>query len=50
MTSRKLIARPFQKWICKVIESIRENGKYDLNLKVNETVEEVLKKKAKNEK
>lgn len=39
MTSRKPIARPFQKWVYKVIESIRENGKYELQLKIEETKE-----------
>lgn len=30
MLSRKPIARPFQKWITKVLISIREQGKYEL--------------------
>ena len=34
MNSRK--PRPFQKWVCKVIESIRETGKYELQLAIDE--------------
>ena len=30
MISRKPIARPFQKWVTKVLVAIRENGKYEL--------------------
>jgi len=39
MASRKPVARPFQKWLCKVIESIRETGKYELQLKIKENRE-----------
>lgn len=39
MISRKPIAKPFQKWVYKVIESIRETGKYELQLKIEETKE-----------
>ncbi len=31
MISRKPIARPFQKWVTKVLISIRETGKYELD-------------------
>jgi prophage antirepressor-like protein len=30
MNSRKSEAKPFQKWLCKVIKNIRETGKYEL--------------------
>jgi prophage antirepressor-like protein len=43
MVSRKPIAKPFQKWLYKVIENIEETGKYELQLKINETVGEALK-------
>lgn len=36
MNSRKPIAKPFQKWVSKVIKSIRETGKYELELKIKE--------------
>jgi len=36
MNSRKPIAKPFQKWVSKVLESIRETGKYELQLKIEE--------------
>ena len=39
MTSRKPIAKPFQKWLYKVIENIEETGKYELQLKIEETKE-----------
>lgn len=39
MNSRKPIAKPFQKWVSKVIESIRETGKYELQIKLIETEE-----------
>jgi prophage antirepressor-like protein len=34
MQSRKPIAKPFQKWLCSVIKSIRKTGKYELELKI----------------
>lgn len=40
MISRKPMARPFQKWVSRVIMSIRENGKYELE-KYMEEVESV---------
>ncbi len=40
MNSRKPIARPFQKWVCKVLESIRETGKYELQVKIDEAKKE----------
>jgi len=42
MNSRKPIAKPFQKWVCKVIESIRETGKYELELKIKENENRII--------
>jgi prophage antirepressor-like protein len=36
MRSNKPIARPFQKWISSVLISIREKGKYELKIKIDE--------------
>ena len=36
MRSNKPIAKPFQKWIANILVSIREKGKYELELKLNE--------------
>ena len=41
MCSRKPVARPFQKWVCKVLESIRETGKYELEVKLKESKERI---------
>jgi len=37
MQSRKPIAKSFQKWLCKVIKTIRKTGKYELELKIQES-------------
>ena len=42
MISRKPIAKPFQKWVCKVLESIRETGKYELEYKLKEAERTLL--------
>lgn len=40
MRSNKSIARPFQKWVCDLIVSIRETGKYELKKEVEKIKEE----------
>jgi prophage antirepressor-like protein len=45
MNSKKPIARPFQKWLCKVIEGIEDTGKYELDL-TDQTIQEAIKKEA----
>ena len=49
MQSRKPIAKSFQKWLYKVIKNIRETGKYELEMKLNESndnIENALKLEA----
>ncbi|KAG5186333.1 hypothetical protein JKP88DRAFT_157118 [Tribonema minus] len=40
MRSDKAIARPFQKWVCQVLASIRETGKYEMEQQFNEQLEQ----------
>ena len=40
MRSRKKIAEQFQDWVCEVIEEIRLKGKYDLEEKIKEQLEQ----------
>ena len=49
MKSRKPIAVKFQKWICSVLKEIRLNGKYELEKKVIENEQKVLKIEEKNQ-
>jgi len=45
--SRKPIAEPFTEWVCsEVLPSIRETGKYELQLEVDKRVEEALRGEA----
>ena len=47
MLSRKPIARPFQKWVAKVITTIRETGKYEMEQKLEQAIQlEAQKTKA----
>jgi prophage antirepressor-like protein len=39
MQSRKAVARPFQKWVVQVIETIRQRGRYNLETAVEEARE-----------
>jgi prophage antirepressor-like protein len=39
MQSRKPVARPFQKWVVEVIETVRQQGHYDLEAAVHEARE-----------
>jgi prophage antirepressor-like protein len=39
MHSKKPIARPFQKWVNEILVSIRETGKYELQVKLREAEE-----------
>jgi prophage antirepressor-like protein len=45
MVSRKPIAEKFQEWIEDILISIRETGKYELDLN-NQTIQEAIKKEA----
>ncbi len=40
MRSNKPIARPFQKWVCDILVSIRETGKYELQKEIEQIKEE----------
>lgn len=42
MRSRKAKAEPFQEWVTQVLISIRENGKYELEIKLQETKQHML--------
>lgn len=41
MRSNKPIARPFQKWVCRVIAEVEEKGRYELELQ-NKTLQQCL--------
>ncbi len=43
MRSRKKVADQFQDWVCEVIKEIRLKGKYDLQEKLKEKEQELLK-------
>jgi prophage antirepressor-like protein len=43
MKSRKKIAEEFQDWVCQVLEEIRTKGKYELENKLKEKEQELLK-------
>lgn len=46
MHSRKPLAKPFQKWVCKVLATIRETGEYKLQCETKKAISFALKQEA----
>jgi prophage antirepressor-like protein len=46
MRSNKPLAKPFQKWVCKVLATIRETGEYKLQCETKEAISFALKQEA----